>query len=450
MVSKLKQSNVDADVFWSAHNDILSLSSHGLLRRDEVQKKNEKNILLTVGRDTEELLSEIFHKSDGETSIIPEHHVKQGILSTMHAWIKEQKEWIKISRNGDLNEDAITYVTRAALSVEALLEKLKDSNIVPSPYHYDSVIQAYHNCLDRTIVQLDKYKTIEETLLPHISCHEILNEMETNCLPDIDARIESFDKVPASMYEDVISAFAWKANSDLITWSDLEKVDVLYRKMINMYDRNLLWIEREKQPLTVALNHVLTTYSKIDDRRHREIFQRSLSLVRLLDRTMNREQKPNVITFSILLSILLRGNMSDMGSIALEIFEEMKTNDVEPNTTILTQMIKILGTSKEADLDFCEELIGLAFKEYDNLSPEDKKKSDFNASAIFASFISAKIKRGVNEPKEALDLLTKLKNIYQHSQDPNYRPDIVLYGKRVYFSIHSLDYENSNDLATYK
>ncbi len=436
MLKKLEVENYDDTVVWGAHNDILTLSSHGLLRRDEIESQD--NQVLTVGRNTETLLNQILEKYNGDLSTIPKELLKRGTLSIMRAWTSEQSGWIKRAQNNQqYNEDLLTSVTRAALSVEGMLVRLNELDINPSYQHYLSVIRAYHNCLDRNVVKLDDLGSIEETLLPHLSCYEFLNEMESRCLcKDIEEEEEEDknenqapkEKLPAKMYELVLASFSLHAQLGKMSPSDIEKVDAVFRKMMIVSDRNLLWMKKEHTSLTTALNHALNVYSKFDSDRY--IFQRSIDLVHLLANNLNTKQTPNIDTYSILLSILAKSNLSNSGSIALEIFEEMKANDVQPNTVIYTKMMKILSASKDASLDFCKELLRCSFEEYDSLSENDKQTSDFDASTLCASLITAKIRRGANEPKEAIDLLRNLNRIYESSQDQNYKPSIVLYGKK--------------------
>ena len=88
----------------------------------------------------------------------------------------------------DDDEELMMTVIRGALSTEALLVKMKESDLKPSPEHYHAAIKAYHNCLDTKVLRSDKDGKIGEDLLPHISCLDLLDEMETNCLPEKDKK----------------------------------------------------------------------------------------------------------------------------------------------------------------------------------------------------------------------------------------------------------------------
>ena len=81
MLKKLEDNGYDEAMVWGAHNDILNLSSHGLLRRDEVQIERQNNMLLAVGRNTEALLSQILRGYNDEWSAAPKEYLKQAISS---------------------------------------------------------------------------------------------------------------------------------------------------------------------------------------------------------------------------------------------------------------------------------------------------------------------------------------------------------------------------------
>lgn len=79
----------------------------------------------------------------------------------MIAWIKEQEEMIARAYSNNDNtddddEELMMTVIRGALSTEALLVKMKESDLTPSPEHYHAVIKAYHNCLDTKVLHSDK------------------------------------------------------------------------------------------------------------------------------------------------------------------------------------------------------------------------------------------------------------------------------------------------------
>jgi hypothetical protein len=432
MLEKLEhEPNADKTLIWRAHNDIIALSSHGMLRRDKITQKD--NILATVGRDTEDLFNIIQKKIPREERCqLLNISSNQAYLSTMLAWTKEQEENIAMVSNENISNNVVTAVTRAASSVDSLLRKMKENNLNPTPEHYHAVIKAYFNCLHEKVLRSDIDGTVRGELLPYLKCFELIEEMEEHCIPSQDK--ESFKSpitekiVPASMYETVIRSFTRTFNDDkelACSWVDIEKANLVLNCMMDLHERNLLWIEKNQQPLTFALNQVLKLYSQFDGNGN-EIYQKANVLMRRFHKIRSK-QRPNENTFSTYLTILSRSNRKDAVPKVLYVLNDMKKNGIEPNIHTYTIVIQIIANNGDKT-GLGQQMIQRAFEKYYSLRRDEQKECVFNAAALYSSLISGKIKSGNDDPEEALNMLNSLKKMHDESKDPNLRPDAILYG----------------------
>ncbi len=433
MLEKLKhEPNADKTLIWRANNDIISLSSHGMLRRNKISEK-DNNIFATVGRDTEDLFNIIQKKIPYEGSCpLVKMIIEQASLSTMLAWTREQEESIATVSNENISNDLVPSVTRAASSVDSILRKMKECNLNPSPEHYHAVIKAYFNCLHEKVLHFDIDEIVRGELLPHLKCYELIEEMEERCIPSqgkdsIKSPI-SEKKIPANMYGTVIRTFTRFLNDDkelARSAADIEKANVVLNRMMDLHERNLLWIERNQNPLTFSLNQVLKLYSKFD-RNHNESFQKASSLMRRFHRIKSK-QKPDENTFLTYLAILSRSNRKDAVSKALYVLNDMKKNGIEANIPTYTIVIKIISNSDD-ETTLGQQLIQRAFEMYHGLPRHEQNECDFNGAALYSSLISGKIRRGNDDPEEAVKMLNSLKKMHDESKDPHLRPDAILYG----------------------
>jgi len=433
MLDLMRASNsLDQALLWQAHSDILSLSSHGLLRREGTHgDKSQESILATVGQDTEALLRQVLQESQIDSDSV--HYIQQAYLSVMFAWTKQQEERIMNSTNSD-TEELVMDVTRAALSTEALLVEMKEMGLNPQPAHYHAVVQAYKNCLNKNVLLSDRKGKVGEDLLPHVSCFELLDEMEKECLVnEEESRGDIVEKIAATIYEDVIHAFVMSVHDEgslsELTWTDRRRVKNIFTRMMDLYEQDVLWIDRNKQPLTSALNNILRVYSQTKTR-HNESFKESSFLLQRFCKLEPRQggrQNPNLSTYLYYLSSLSKSNTKDAGLKALDVLKEMEKYSIKPDIAAYTLLIKVVGNRTDT-MATAGDLVKKAMAEYDSLSDNEKRKSGFNASALYSSLISAQIKQKVNKGGFHFNVLKYLNERYDETGDPNLKPDIILYG----------------------
>ena len=438
LIMKVKKENkLNEQMVSSANNDILSLSCHGLLRRDDVINENitKQNIMLNVGQDTQHLFTQIMD----QFNFIEYRYSQQLFLSTMYAWTREQYERTTMTMKDDSDSfKLVESVIRAAVSTESLLVQMKEKNLHPTPEHYETVIRAYFNCLRDGVLQADVKGTIREDFLPHVTCFELLKEMESRCISKEKDATQQV-KIPANMYVDVINAYCHHLENQNPLWEDVENMHFVLNKMMDLYERDLLWVRSNDQPVSFALNQVLKTYSQINQKRNLSV-KKSIALLkrfnkialskRGLSTTNSFTQHLDERTYMTCFTVISKSkNMKKVIPITIELLDEMKRSGVESNTPILSIVIKIMGQNGDgAHLEAANDIVKTSFDAYQRLSDEERVKSDFNGSVLYASLISAKIKGRLNNPIESVKMLETLKELHSLTGDEKLKPDAILYG----------------------
>jgi len=240
---------------------------------------------------------------------------------------------------------------------------------------------------------------------------------------------ESKIKIPAKIYQDVIYSLFRSNDNDTSfeSSSNIETAESVVSKMLHLYEQDSLWIERNKKPLTIALNHVLRMYSDTKAT-NSEAFDRSLSLVQRFKRLKpNRSnQYPDVSTYNLLLGSLSRSNIKQKDKRTQQIMNEMESNSIEPNMKTYTTAITAMGTDR-GNGNMSEEILVKAMKKYDNLSYLEKGNMTFNASSLYAATIVSKVRSGNFDSSKAVQMLDNLEKKYEETRDPNLKPNVALY-----------------------
>ena len=423
-----KEDSINSSLIWQANNDIITLSSHGMLRRDDViqDSKYKDNLGLNVGKNTDVLLKQVIERfglcSNNNGN---KYHLQQAFLSAMLAWKKEQEETIAVATKDSDCSDLVFVVTRAALSTVALLTTMKENDLSPSPAHYYSVIKAYGNCLDTQVLISDDNGIVQKELSPHVICFELLKEME-------DSKWDITRNIPAGIYKEVINVLM--NNIEDLKLVDINNVYTLLNKMIDLYKGNFLWMGKNRHELTVTVNNVFKMYSQVnmdENLCYRQASSLMHRFLKMREKSSNRslDQRPNALTYSTYLHILERMNRKDMVSEALFVLNEMEKDGLEFNMPSYALAIKIIGNNaNETNVSLIHTLVQNIVDKYQSLPSDERKGCDFNGSMLYSLLISAKMKSKRNNPWEAIELLNSVKDLFKKSNDPNLKPDAVLYG----------------------
>ena len=194
------------------------------------------------------------------------------------------------------------------------------------------------------------------------------------------------EKIDARLYADVINSFVRSTSLSGFSWVDIEKVEVVFSKMMDLCEHNLLWVDgnNNRQPMVSvsALNHLLRIYSQTEGRND-ESLQRSSALLQRFKRIRTIKQHPNAATYTYYLTTLLRSNNNDAGRRAMNVVNEMEKNNIKPNIAIYTSAIQIIGKSRgKENIASAKKLLMDAIKEYNHLPNDDIPTSSRSCGSI--------------------------------------------------------------------
>jgi hypothetical protein len=430
--SKSDPSEIEVELAWRAHMDILNMSSDGMLRREDSDHNMENKLGLNIGKYTEELLvrllqvPHIYTKNDRIR-----HYISQAFSSAMIAWTKEQNVLI---RNSENDRDVSFQILQAARSVVALLEVMKGQGLLPEPKHYDSCIKAYANCLNKDTLPF--YDTnIARGLLPEV--RKLLSDMEIDHVDSMinrqldGASISTQDKIPASIYTTVIDCYYRNLKSGLGHGNDHKNAARVLDTMLDLYERDLLWIETGHKALTFALNRVLQMISETrpcsdDVSRATKLITRFRSLPNMCSGTDSKVYSPKLdsVSFGAYLTLLSRSDSKDSSFEVANVLDIMEKEQMKLENIHRIAAIKGLRKGGNGELKIrAKKLLFDAIREFSELSIHDQDSADFNAAALYTSMISP------TKSSEAISLLGSLQKQYDETMNPKFKPDYPLYCK---------------------
>mmetsp|Transcript_8156 Transcript_8156/g.15350 ORF Transcript_8156/g.15350 Transcript_8156/m.15350 type:complete len:1054 (+) Transcript_8156:175-3336(+) len=428
---KSEASENEVELAWRAHMDILNMSSDGMLRREESEQMDNK-ICFRIGQATEELLVRLLQVPCTYTDNKKiQNYLSQAFSSAMIAWTKEQNVQIQ---NSAKDSDMANQILQAARSVLALLEVMKAQGVIPQPKHYDSCIKAYANCLNKdTLPFYDK--NIAHGFLPEV--RKLLSDMEIDHVDNIMNRrldgvsMSSQDKISATIYATVIDCYYRNLKSGLGHGNDHKNAARVLDAMFDLYERDLLWIETGRQPLTFALNRVLQMISEIDPSsedvsRAAKLITRFRSLPNMCGGADSRAYSPNLdsVSFGAYLTLLSRSGSNDSSYEIANVLDIMEKEEVQLENVHYVAAIKGLRKGGNGALKLrAKKLLFDAIREFGELSVHDQDRSDFNAAALYTSMISP------TKSSEAISLLGSLQKQYNETMNPRFKPDYPLYCK---------------------
>lgn len=428
MVNEDKKGLLDEELcfIWRAHVDILNLSSNAMLRRDDCDRGDDLN--LYIGKDTEELFVRAWNSFDHTRDLVKDtlSYVGQAFESVMVAWTKEQLERKKI---GLAESNADEHLLGARSSV-AMLELMKSSGMVVQPIHYFRVIQAYTNCMD---MEHDINSKTRKDILSQV--RKLLSEMEIEHLDSLVCKqsdgmvVPVHEKIPASLYKTVIECFySSNKNGPRHRNSSLQAAE-LFEKMMDLHEKDLLWNDRGKQPLTTALYRVLQMIGASQPTF--EDVSRSISLLEKFRSLSSKNwsvdsfeftPKTNSFIYAAILKMASRFKGKDAASNTRKILAMMKDDGIK--VEVVHAVPAIMGLIKGGhgwDKIVAKNMLWDTIESYMSLSPHEQDKSDFNASALCTAFISPQ------RSSEAISILQSLQKQYEETMDMHYKPDVMLY-----------------------
>ena len=424
---------------WRAHADILNLSSDSMLRRDDQddneEKVDESDLALKVGHDTEELLVRLLrmHGMDvGKNDGVAEY-LCQAFSSTMVAWTKEQDtriQNVKDAKRFGKEDNQLDGVLHGAKSVAMLLDIMKEQGLVARPEHYHSAIQAYANCLREDVLSFDDDNKLKE-VLPRV--RKLLKDLEIDYLDKMVNRqcdglsVTTREKVDASIYRTVLDCFSQNLKLGGHKNDSMEAAKILER-MLDLYERDLLWIQKGQKPLTVSLNRVFKMIYRSKPTRQ-DVVMASELLERLSSLPMKGREdsksyipRPDATSYSSYITILSRSKSKDAASRVVSILDEMESDKIRLRAVHYAAAIKCLVQGRDGEHKLmARELLFKAIREYNDLSAEQQLVSDFNAAILYASMITP------TKSSEAISLLTTLEKQHEHTMDERLKPDLTLY-----------------------
>ena len=431
MISDNKEiTDNDLNLAWRAHVKMLAMSSNGMLRREDSDNSGD-DLGLNVGSDSEELFIRMLQiHSDNTKNRGVSNYLSQAFSSVMKAWTKEQNVRIERSKNARNHGQEATQVDaikHAAKSVAALLEFMKEHGLTPTPEHYASTIQAYARCL-----AVDNDNTTN-VVLPQV--RKLLSEMEIDHLDTLlnkqwDGQlVDTREKIPASTFRTVIECFYHTKRRGFGHRNENIQAAKVLERMMDLYERDLLWIDRGQKPLTTALNRVFRMIadsrpSSQDVTYATTLFERFRSLEARKGGEDSKIYAPQLssASYQIYLTLLSRSNCKDSARGIKEVLDMMEVDKVKIDTAHSVTAIKgLVKLGKGEDKLIARDLLFDAIKKYDNLSVVEQNACKFNASALYAAMISP------TKSAEALSLLKSLQMQYDDTMDPNMKPDLVLY-----------------------
>lgn len=435
MINEKKEiTNDELELAWRAHVNMLTMSSDAMLRRDD-GRHTDDHLGLNVGRDTEELFVRLFQMHSDDMKLYGvSTYLSKAFGSVMKSWTKEQDARInqfKNTRKFEQVENQLESMMYAARSVTALLEFMKGHGVTPTPEHYASTIQAYAKCLNGNICSDND--NITKDILPQV--RKLLSEMEIDHLDRLVNKqwdgysVEAHEKIPASTFRTVIECFYHHSSRGFGHRNDNMQAAKILEKMMDLYDRDLLWIDRGQKPLTAALNRILRMF--VDSR---PASQDVAYATKIFDRFRTLESrkggedskmyvpKLNPASYQIYLTLMSRSNPKDSSDGIKHALVMMEEDAVKLDIVHYVAAIKgLVKGGKGEDKLRAKELLFEAIDKYSAMPVSEQDANTFNASALYAAMMSPA------KSSEAISLLKTLQKRYEETTDPSFKPDLVLY-----------------------
>ncbi len=428
-------------LIWRAHADILNLSSDSMLKRDDKDTSDghlhlhEHELALKVGHDSEELLVRLLrmHGMDGRGNEDVTEYLCHAFSSTMVAWTKEQSARINAAidyRKSGREHNQLDEVWHGAKSVAMLLDIMKEQGLEPRSEHYYSAILAYAKCLHSELLPFDSENRLKE-VLPRV--RKLFSDLEIDYLDELVNRkydglfVTTREKVDASIYQTVIDCFSWNFKRGGHKNDCMEAIKV-FERMLDLYEKDLLWIKGGHRPITVSLNRIFKMINEIKPSRQdvemaTDLLERldSLPFMQGNDSSKPYKPGPDATTYGTYITLMSRSKMKNTHLRVASILDKMENDGIKLGLIHYAPAIKLLVQGGGEYKLRARDLLFKSIQEYNDLPLEEQSKSDFNASILYASMITPR------KSSEAISFLNALEKQYDHTMDDRLKPTLILY-----------------------
>ena len=297
--------------------------------------------------------------------------------------------------------------------------------LFPSPTsdHYKALVQCWCECLRGKYSTPDSNLIMEKLgIFPHSKALILLNELGTET-PDsqpIDGTIPSgviwaWSQVPhwPALYEK-------KKNGDAAA-SAAERI---LKRTMERYDEGSV-VFAWNGSVTKMYNFVFGLYACIFREGSKKSTKRSMALLDDMESYYENSNgliaKPDGVTFGFLLKTIGNSGLQSSGSTAESLLIRMENSGVKPREKHYLAVIRAHLRVGQNDLDprKANSILELVKKRY------NKDKSVKPTTAIYSACIKAYA--GFNNVPKVLELFEELKTLYKETEDPDFRPDQIIY-----------------------